>query len=289
MKDNNGNLTYDGAGEMIAFIEHTVIPGDTARIKLSLFEETPDTLKRNTEVKGRGMGGRAEAKEGNSLNYTVNIDSSNSENRTFDINVPVTITFSKRAELNMEKIQLSFDSAGFTVIPRLMIDTVTGPPQMVKVLTNWRENTVYTLGLAKGFAKDSAGNDVMPSRWVFRTKEEDDYGKITVHLLPKYLDQSQHYVLRVIGERDTVYQKPVTDTMVRIVRLKPAKYTFSIIVDKNDNGRWDTGDLLAHKQPEVVIPSTNTLTLKAGWTDTVDFEELVQDRKGGLRDRSKTK
>jgi hypothetical protein len=77
--------------------------------------------------------------------------------------------------------------------------------------------------------------------------------------------------------------------MVRLVRLKPAKYTFSIIVDKNDNGRWDTGDLLAHKQPEVVIPSTNTLTLKAGWTDTVDFEELVQDRKGGLRDRSKTK
>lgn len=279
MKDANGNMTYDGAGEMIAFTENTVMPGDTGVIKLRLFEEAVDTAKISGDLKRKG-GGKPMLKNPDALTYSVNVDTSNKENRTFDINQPVIITFSQPTQVNTAKIMLSYDSAGEVVSPVVSFDTLglhdtaRGALRVVKARTNWRENTVYKLGLAKGFARDTSGSDVLPSRYLFRTKEDEDYGKINIHLLPKYLDQSQQYVLKVMVESDTVYQKPVTDTMVKLSKLKPGKYTFSIIVDKNRNGKWDTGDLLAHRQPEVVIPATRTVELKANWEHTVDFEEV---------------
>ena len=136
---------------------------------------------------------------------------------------------------------------------------------------HWLEDKVYTFRLAKGFAKDTAGKDLMPSRYVFRSQEDDDYGKIQLHLPTKYFDR--HFVLMVTTEKDTVYQKPVLDTIINLVRLKPAKYTFRIIADKNGNGKWDTGDLFAKLQPEEVIPYSEDIKLRAGFENLVDFEE----------------
>jgi len=69
-------------------------------------------------------------------------------------------------------------------------------------------------------------------------------------------------------------------------RLRPASYTFRIIVDKNRNGKWDTGDLLGKRQPEEVMPGPAPLSLKAGWEHNIDFETSgkVSDKKG-LKDK----
>jgi hypothetical protein len=290
MKDANNNMMYDGGGEMIAFLDHNVMPGDTGDINLRLFAEANDTggAKKGgmSDSKfGAGRGAKAEDHVG----YSVNVDTSNSGNRTFDLNLPITITFSKRTEINAAKIALSYDTLGQSERAEIQVDVDTSGKK-VKIYTDWHENTVYTLKLPKGFAKDSAGNDLLPSHYTFRTREDEDYGKITVHVPTKFKSGAeQQYLLRVIGEPDTVYLKQVTDTMVKLTRLKPAKYTFALIVDKNKNGKWDTGDLFAKKQPEVVIPDNNTLVLKAGWENTVDFEEQSTNRKGGLRGENKPK
>ena len=132
----------------------------------------------------------------------------------------------------------------------------------------------YKLRLVKGFAKDSAGVDVVPSWYSFRTKEDDDYGKITIHLPAKY--SNSDYLLKVLADNDSVYQQSVTDATIVLRRLKPAAYTIRLIVDKNRNGKWDTGDLLAKRQPEEVIPYKEIINLKAGWENVVDdFEKKL--------------
>jgi hypothetical protein len=154
-------------------------------------------------------------------------------------------------------------------------DTVK--PELLLLNSNWKEDMVYTLRLLKAFAKDSAGNELMPSKYIFRTKNEDDYGKLSVNIPVKY--KSPEYLFMVNGDADTIYNQQITDTVVRLIRIKPGNYRLRIIVDKNRNGKWDAGDLFEKRQPENVIPYTDVLQVKAGWDNTIDFEKLEKGKK----------
>ena len=204
--------------------------------------------------------------------YSVALDTSNAERKTFDVTGPIKVAISNTLILNKEKITLSFDSGGLNVPVAISFDRDT----LLHVLrirpVKWKENTVYVLKLMKGFARDTAGTDMLPSRYTFRTKEEYDYGEITVHLPSKYY--GPNFLLRVMADNDSIYQKPVTDTIVKLAYLNPAKYTMRIIADKNHDGKWNTGELLAGKQPEEVIPYKEPLNLRAGFKHIIDFEKI---------------
>ena len=273
LKDGNENLTYDGADEMIAFNDNPVESGDTTapQVLLRLFREPPDTsIKAATADTKPATGSLRQKNAKEEISYSVNIDTSNATRRTFDITGKIEVSFSNTPILNRNKITMSCDSNGQSFPINIAFSTDTLHPKMLYLSTNWLENTQYTLKLAKGFDKDTAGNDIMPSKYVFRTKQDDDYGKVNIRFPGKY--RGAEYLLMIVADNDTIYQKPISDTVVSLNRLRPAKYTFRIIVDKNRNGKWDTGNLFGKKQPEEVIPYTEVLNLRAGWENDIDFE-----------------
>jgi hypothetical protein len=112
---------------------------------------------------------------------------------------------------------------------------------------------------------------MLPGRFTFRTKRDDDYGKLRIHLPTKYYGRS--HILQVVNDHDTIHQQPVLDTVINLLHVQPGTYTFRIIEDKNENGRWDAGDLFLRRQPELVIPYSRNINLKAGWEQQIDFEE----------------
>ncbi len=289
VKDVNSNFTYDGpvGGEMIAFTENTVLPGDTsiAPIRLRMFLEALDTaaaLKADSLAFETKASRRAARKDDdNSLTYSVGIDSSNVERRTFDITKPATITFNRPPVINADKIRLSYDNAGAETPVNITVATDPKSAAVVLINADWQPDKVYTLRLAKGFAKDTSGADVMPSRYTFRTFDESNYGKITLNLPQKYVDPQ--YVLLVRADKDTVYNKPIDATTKILTRLKPAKYTFCIIVDKNGNGKWDSGDLFDKRQPEEVIPYNDAVNLRADFEHIIDFEQKPAEKKPSMR------
>ena len=122
----------------------------------------------------------------------------------------------------------------------------------------------------------------MPGKFTFRTKRQDDYAKLHVHLPSKYYGTG--YIFELLNGDDTVYHQPVTDTMVHFNRLQPGTYHMRVIVDRNRNGKWDTGDLLDRRQPEEVIPYSNPINLKSGWDNTLDFEQPVRESTSRKRD-----
>lgn len=282
LKDANSNLVYDGKGEMIAFNEHDVTIGDTTMkpIILRLFTEPDDTGIKKTDTVAKGVN-KKQVEE--PFKYMVNVDTTKVDRRTFDLKNDIKINFSRIVVLNKDKITLAYDSAGTAIPTPIKIVTDTLHPYFVEIMNAWQENMVYTLRLAKGFAKDTSGAEAQPSKYRFKTWEEEDYGKFTIHLPSRY--HGMTYLLQVTCEKDTIYQKPVTDTIINFTRYKPAKYTFRIIVDKNHNGRWDSGDLFGKIEPEEVIPYKDVLNLKAGWKEIIDFEQkplnksVVPDKK----------
>lgn len=279
LKDSNNNLTYDGpvAGEMIGFIDGTVMPGDTSKrsIDLRVFPELVDSGQRkkmdSLAKKGKtGLKSKQNAKD-TTFSYSVNVDTGNVAKRTFDINTFIKVEFNKAPVLNMEKIRLSYDSADVTVTPEVSMTIDSTHPKELYIKSQWVPGALYTLKLAKGFAKDTFGKEVMPARFTFRANNDEDYGKLKVVLPSKY--NSNRYLLLVTSEKDTVHYMPVKDTITSIVRIKPGKYTLRIIADKNGNGKWDTGDLFGKLQPEDVIPYPEPVTIKANWENTTDFEQ----------------
>ncbi len=285
LHDKNSNLIYDGGGEWIAFNNEPIQPhkDSVIHVALNVFPEGKDTTA-DKKIRDRK---NATTKTSNikteGISYQVFVDTSDLKRRTVELTKPVEIIFNKPALINNDRIFLSYDSNGAVVEAQMKITADTADASKLHINTDWRQNTVYTLRLLKGFAKDSTGKDAMPSKYIFRTKREEDYAKLRIHLPSKYAGKK--FVLQVSTEQDTIYQKPVADTMVNFAFLQPANYTIRVIKDDNENGVWDSGNLFERKQPEIVIPYTNTIQLKAGWENIIDFEEVKKKVKMGAKEQ----
>lgn len=277
LHDANGNLVYDGKGEMIGFIDSTVAPVSevVSSIVLKSFkEEIIDTnvLKKDkpkmAEATDRG-GVKAVKRE--VVQYSVEADTSNINKRTADVNKPLKLVFVKHPDtINKNKIFVTRDSAGIDIEVPFGIKTDTNKKQEVLIDIAWKEDAVYTIRLLKAFVKDSMGNEALSSKYTFRTKYDEDYGVLDIRLPEKYNDRK--YLLLINNGEDTIYFKPITDTVVKMRKISPANYSMRIIVDENKNGKWDTGDLFEKRQPENVIPYKEGIPMKAGWDMTIDFE-----------------
>jgi hypothetical protein len=47
--------------------------------------------------------------------------------------------------------------------------------------------------------------------------------------------------------------------------LKPGNYLFKIIVDKNNNGKWDPGNYIKKLEPEPVTYFQKVINVRANW------------------------
>lgn len=286
LHDANNNLMYDGLNEWIAFTEKTVQAGDTnaAPINLRIFPEAVDTARAGSDSlkhsRMAALNDKPAAKK--DLSYSPDVDTTDKNKRTKDITTPIAVKCNNIIDsVTPEYIGLYLDTTDISVAINVQRDSVR--KDVLLVNTQWKENTVYTLKLKKGFIKDTSGNEAMPSKYVFRTKNEDDYGKLNVQLPAKYL--GNNYILLIKSDKDTVHMKAVTDTVVKLNLLQPGNYTMLIIDDANGNGKWDTGDLLAHRQPEMVIPYHGNVLLKAGWENGIDFEPKKKPRMGAEQEK----
>ncbi|MBL7884368.1 MAG: hypothetical protein JNL69_09885, partial [Bacteroidia bacterium] len=50
------------------------------------------------------------------------------------------------------------------------------------------------------------------------------------------------------------------------------KYKLKIIVDENNNGKWDAGNYIQHQQPEKVIYNSELINVRSNWDLELDWE-----------------
>ncbi|MBS1772386.1 MAG: Ig-like domain-containing protein [Bacteroidetes bacterium] len=275
MHDANNNLVYDGKNEKIAFLNRYVKPADSSvdTITLKVFEEpfVDTALLKATDRKGAVATNKTKAEDKMPLTYVVQADTSNINRRTFDVTKPLIITFSRKIDsFNKNRIFISYDSSDITIESAFDVVRDSVKKEQLKITVPWKEDALYTVKLLKGFATDSIGNQPFPGKFAFRTQNDDDYAKLEIHLPSKY--HSNQHMLMVCRDADTIHNKPVADTVVKLSKLVPGDYKMRIIVDKNRNGKWDTGNLFEKIQPEDVIPYMEAIALKAGWDNIIDFE-----------------
>lgn len=277
LQDANSNYTYDYGEEKIGFIAQTVLPSlsKDSLYYFYMFKEVPDTAAvTGTDTAapppttgrpgaaGRRSGGAVKSK----LGYYVHVDT-NTAQRTFELTEPLTIDlFTPISSLDTAKVYLSYDNNGIEVeaVQQLKADS-----SAISLNTQWQSDKVYTLRLVKGWATDSSGSELPPGKYFFRTKREEDYGKLIIHVNSRYYGDS--FLLYIYKGTDSIYLKPVTDSVVTLPLLSPGDYSMRIIADGNRNGKWDPGKLLLRLQPEKVFPYNKPMPVKAGWDNEIDF------------------
>lgn len=72
--------------------------------------------------------------------------------------------------------------------------------------------------------------------------------------------------VELLGSGEKVVRTvPVTNGTFELINVPPATYFLRLTIDKNGNGKWDTGNYLQHLQPEDVYYYPKKLRLRANW------------------------
>lgn len=97
----------------------------------------------------------------------------------------------------------------------------------------------------------------------FSTKRERDYGNLELILENK--PNSPFWLKLLDASNKEIYSVYTTDSKFEFKFLPPKKYYFQIWVDENKNRRYDTGNILENKQPEMIYIYPEPINLKAFW------------------------
>jgi len=193
------------------------------------------------------------------------------QNNQQDILQPFQFHFENRIkQLDSSGIRLYRDST-FTPVDsfQLKLDT-TG--RLLTLTTHWEKGQSYHLVLIKGAAEDTLGKQwIKTDTLSFTTKRSTDYGKIKIRL--RDLDMSQQPVLQFVQGEKVIKAVRLTGPLYEEALFYPGDYQLRILLDKNQNGSWDTGSFYGdRKQPERVIPLEKRISIKANWFNEYELE-----------------
>jgi hypothetical protein len=291
LKETSENLKFDNDDEYVGFTDLVYNPEvDTLPITINIFKEIPDTSRpkkdstQMPEQKRKSKIVAAESRKASAIpsldaktfNYSALIDTTALAKRSQDITEPIVVFFSRPLDtFNADRIALSFDSSGIEIETRFKI-SIDSSRKKLSILPDWRYNSVYTVRLLKGFARDMNQETTMPSKYIFRTKSDEDYGKLDINIPKKYV--GKNYLLQIKKDNEAFYLDSISRPNVKLKLLAPGAYNLTIIKDENGDGEWTTGELKSNRQPETVYPYTNTIIMKSGWEHVVDIEKEQQKK-----------
>jgi hypothetical protein len=103
----------------------------------------------------------------------------------------------------------------------------------------------------------------------FKTKNEVDYGSVKIRF--NNLDTTKHPVLLIFKEGKLFESIKITQRDIVKKLYYTGEYELKILIDKNNNGIWDTGNYKQKKQPEVIRQLDRKLSVRANWDNETDI------------------
>tara|TARA_B110000444_G_scaffold151768_2_gene142022 strand:+ start:32152 stop:33762 length:1611 start_codon:yes stop_codon:yes gene_type:complete len=187
----------------------------------------------------------SDQKNGIDLNDTLKFKSS----------LPITEMNKKYISvINKDSISLAFD---------LILDK---NKDLIQVYFDLEPNDKYSVSILPNAFKDLWGGTNDTISLSLPTKSFDSYGEINLRL--NWEIKEQDFFLELLDLKNNVIRrKSKENDLIKYTfeLLNPSNYKARIILDDNNNGKWDTGNYLKKIQPERVIYFPDTIELRANW------------------------
>jgi hypothetical protein len=128
----------------------------------------------------------------------------------------------------------------------------------------WQYGAQYRLTLDSAALHSLYQHPASPLSASFAFKPKEQYGQLRLTVsLPQ--DTLSAFLQLLDPSGKIVRQSPLTDGIALFTDLPPARYYPRLILDNNANGRWDSGDLFRHQQPEPVIYYPSAIEVMKNW------------------------
>ncbi|MFT4071499.1 MAG: Ig-like domain-containing protein [Dysgonamonadaceae bacterium] len=236
---------------------------------LNIGREVSDTLKlffrefKGKKKDNKDKKGEEEIKFINikqNLGSTVDI----TQNLYFEFEEPIK-------DFDKNKLILSHmkDSVYTPVEYTLFADTLN--PRFYRISNKWIPGDQYKI------SADSAAFHGYSGLWTnklegkFSIKKEEEYGLLFLNLIN--LPDNMPAFAELLDKSDKPIRKvSVKDKGILFRYINPGTYYVRLILDKNGNGQWDTGDFFKDLQPEMVYYNPKAYEIKANWDSQDDWD-----------------
>ena len=131
---------------------------------------------------------------------------------------------------------------------------------MLKV--DWEPGAAYTLAVDSLAMIDISGLQPKPLKVDFNVRKMEEYGNIVFNI-PAVRDSA--IVELLDGTEKIVLRAPVKSHRAELLNLLPGKYYARLFIDRNGNGKYDTGNYDMHLQPEETVYYPGAINLKKNW------------------------
>ncbi|VBB47981.1 conserved exported hypothetical protein [uncultured Paludibacter sp.] len=207
----------------------------------------------------------------------------------FDVYNPIKLDFDVPVKsLDSTKIHLSEMRDTIPIPLKFAIAKKNEVGLKYEISYNWKPETTYLLEIDSAAFNSVYDVHTNKLKSDFKIKSLDDYSSMKL-LLAKYDSTA---VFQIVNTKDEVVKTmPAQEKGTHIQYLQPGDYYIRIFMDRNRNGKWDTGNYLEKKQPEEVYYYPKKLTLIRNWEveETIDYlsipllqqkpKELIQKEK----------
>ena len=197
-----------------------------------------------------------------SLKFKTNIKSSK-----LDLNKKLQIEFSHPLEkYNFDKLVLILKEKD-TITPK--VEFVDSLKRKLLFKEDFEEGEKYELFFPDSVFTDILGYSNDTTFIHYQIKELQEYGTIKINL--SNTESKSNYILQLLNDREKIIKRIYVseDGIISLDNMNPGAYKLKLILDSNNNDRWDTGDYIKGIEPEKVYYFNKTLDVRTNW----DIEE----------------
>lgn len=199
------------------------------------------------------------------------------------------VKFGKKTELNTtQKVRFAYPLKEYDLSGSLLVeneDTLSPVFQIADSIGlvgefthEWKENSNYHFLIPDSafFSLGGLSHDTLLHN--MKTKAISDYGNLYIDVF--LTAPGTNHIIQLIKKDQILEELIITaDTRVSFEYLLPDDYRVKIMIDHNNNRKWDTGHYIKKIQPEPVYFFPNIITVRANW-DIV--EEWTVGDSGGF-------
>jgi uncharacterized protein (DUF2141 family) len=238
------------------FVYNNLITYDSLPINLEVSDSTGNitNLKKNIIFEKNTQKKEALASKVEPLDYKLDPGYINIK---ITFNKPIK-SFKNNIKVYADKTLIELDDSNYVWnINKTMLSINKKIKQADSVIIETNKNTFIST------MNDSLASQILK----FSTKKEEDYG-----IIRGTADTKQSsYILELL---DNSYKPIKSLKNIRnfsFTYLKPATYNIRVIIDENNNGKWDNGNLELNQEPEKIIYAKEKIQLRANW----EIENIV--------------
>lgn len=279
LKEEDRDLQYNQPKELIAFHDSLIHLRDQniKDVTMLMFIEQDSTLKKPGDPEHEPPPPEEEddrkekeKEKEKKKKHTLNVSPSLADNRQ-ELGQPLLLGFSKPVRtMDSSTFQLTQDTL-FT--PVAFTTSFDSTRTKLSIHFDWKEGKPYRLIIPKEAVIDTTGMEMAKTDTIsFAAKKESDYGKVMLTLQlsdssKSVISDTMHFVAQLVKDKEVKYSGKVENGTWVQKRITPGEYEVWILLDDNNNGKWDRGVYYGtpKKQPERVVSFPKKENIKANW------------------------